>query len=141
MRRLPASAFAVLMANSAYLAAFANPTLFYMANAVLHLVLGLVLMVFALRLLKRWPRECTVFLLCGAFGCYLAARGNTTPHRWALYAHIAASAVVVVLVGARLLGSMVPRWQLGAFAGLAATFMVVPAGVKLYRQAHPNPQY
>ena len=37
--------FVVLLVNTAYIAAFASPTIFYMGNVLAHLVLGLVLAV------------------------------------------------------------------------------------------------
>src|SRR5690242_3741882 len=126
MKRVPVLAFAVLIVNSAYLAAFAHPTVFYMANAVLHLVLGLLLMAFALPLVKRWPRESGLFLLCGVLGCYLAVRGNTMPHRWALYAHIGVAVAVLACISARLMRSSLPRWNVQVFAGLAAIFVILP---------------
>ena len=40
-----AALFVLLLVNTAYIAAFASPTIFYMANVLLHLVLGVVLAV------------------------------------------------------------------------------------------------
>ena len=39
--RLHAAAFAVLLVNSGYIAAFPRATIFFMANVVLHLAVGL----------------------------------------------------------------------------------------------------
>ena len=43
----------VLIVNSAYLAAFAQPSIFYMGNVLLHLGLGLALMVLAVLWARR----------------------------------------------------------------------------------------
>src|SRR5262245_57880627 len=44
-RLMAAAAFVVLLLNSAYLAAYATPSLFYFANVVLHIALGIALTV------------------------------------------------------------------------------------------------
>ena len=45
---------AVLLLNTAYLAAFASPTVFYFANVVLHMVLGVALAAFvAVQVVRR----------------------------------------------------------------------------------------
>ena len=64
----------VLMANSAYLAAVASPTLFFYANVALHVGLGAVVavvaLVYGLKTRHRWPGGASigwiVFLLCAA---------------------------------------------------------------------------
>src|SRR5690242_6535935 len=87
-------ALTLLLVNSAYLAALPSATIFYMANAVLHLCLGLVLALMAVRKLPHWP------VLTGAalLGLFLAVAGNTTPHRWALMAHVAVALLAVAMV-------------------------------------------
>ena len=89
-----------LLVNTAYVSSFADPTIFYMTNALLHLVLGVVLTVAVALLLWRRPEWRRGFgptgaLLAVAFatGAFLAIRGNVTQHRPALIAHIAAAAV------------------------------------------------
>src|SRR5258706_16142861 len=47
--------FVVLLLNTAYITAFASPTIFYMGNVLLHLLLGLVLAVMFALLLARRP--------------------------------------------------------------------------------------
>ncbi len=45
---------AILLLNTAYLAAFASPTVFYFANVVLHMVLGVALAAFlAVQVVRR----------------------------------------------------------------------------------------
>jgi tetratricopeptide (TPR) repeat protein len=102
--------FLVLLINSSYLAAYAEPTLFYFANVVLHLLLGLVAaMAFAVFVAKRLRRMSTAMRatsatlgLSGLLGLYLMVFGATRPYRWALYGHVilatVGSAAVLVLL-------------------------------------------
>src|ERR1019366_3777265 len=112
-RRIAGIALVVLIVNSAYLAAFAQPSIFYMGNVLLHLGLGLALMVLALMWARRYPWECGAFLVAGLPALYLAVRGNTMDHRWALWSHILLALVAVVLIGLRLFRSAGPRaWRM-----------------------------
>src|SRR5258706_4264738 len=98
--------FIVLLLNTAYVAGFSSPTIFYMSNVVLHLALGLALAVSLVLLLQREPEwrggltpATGCFLFAVGLGVFLAGWGNTMDHRWALVAHIAvAGAGVLALV-------------------------------------------
>jgi len=88
----------LLVANSAYLAAFGDANLFYVANALFHPFLGIVAAVLFVAFLRRNPgslsapalRLGAAFLgLSAALGGYLAIFGMTRPNSWALYAHVA----------------------------------------------------
>ena len=109
--------FLVLLLNSAYIAAFASPTIFYMANVLLHLALG-VLLVAALPLVWRKFSVAGVFYLVAAgLGIFLAVRGNVTDNRWALNAHIgiaigALVALFLVLDKGRFRAAYVPALAL-----------------------------
>jgi tetratricopeptide (TPR) repeat protein len=124
LRKLTAAGWVVLLLNTAYLAAFPSPTLFYMGNAVLHLVLGLALTVAVVVLWRRGARAggtagvggtgnaadapaglpaaaagsaaLWLLLVAAAAGVGLAIAGNTTPNRWLLWTHIVASALAVL---------------------------------------------
>src|SRR4051812_41153631 len=98
MRRLSTIALAFLLINSAYLAAFPTPTVFYMANVVLHLGVGLALMILALPLARRYPRESGAFLAAGVPALFIAVRGNTIPHQWILWLHIVLAVLAVALI-------------------------------------------
>ncbi|MBV8202417.1 MAG: hypothetical protein JOZ15_17505, partial [Acidobacteria bacterium] len=126
LKTLVAAGWLVLLLNTAYLAALPSPTLFYMGNAVLHLVLGLALTV---ALVAWWRRSAAasasnlaarapgggaaetaagspaaatgaaavwLLALAAAAGVALAVAGNTTPHRWLLWIPIGASALAVL---------------------------------------------
>jgi tetratricopeptide (TPR) repeat protein len=89
--------YLVLLVNSSYLAAYADPTLFYFGNVALHLVLGVVVMVvFAVYAFKRFRQfspamKLAVLLLAvsAALGLFMMRFGATRPYRWALYSHVA----------------------------------------------------
>jgi tetratricopeptide (TPR) repeat protein len=104
-KRMAGIGLGVLLVNSAYLAAFAHPSIFYVANMLLHLGLGLGLMVLAGLWARRYPWEGGAFLLSGLPAIYLAVRGNTIDHRWALWLHILLAVPAVVLIGVRLFRS------------------------------------
>ena len=87
-----------LVANGAYLAAFGTADFFYVANSLLHPVVGVLAVVFFLVLLARaWRafvgvpgKACLAMLgLSAAFGVYLTVVGMSRPHSLALYAHVA----------------------------------------------------
>jgi tetratricopeptide (TPR) repeat protein len=117
-KTLATAGWLVLLLNTAYIAAFPSPTLFYMGNVVLHLALGLALTVAVVRLWRRGGPTGVVaaaggqndldarspmgrvavwlLLIAAAAGVALAVAGNTTPHRWLLWTHVGASALAVV---------------------------------------------
>lgn len=99
-------AFVILILNSGYLAAFAEPTLFYMLNVLLHIVLGVALVIPFFIFVRRFlaqdaPRgsELAVYMgrlgywsmsPCVLTGLFLVLVNATHAHRWVLYFHIAA---------------------------------------------------
>ena len=92
--------FGLLLLNSAYLAAFATPSVFYMVNVLLHVTAGAVAVLafaFLARNDHRWGA--LLLLAAGVAGTWLAVVGNTLDQRTVLYTHIALSVVAVLLVG------------------------------------------
>src|SRR5947209_3262815 len=85
--------------NTAYLAAFASPSLFYYGNVVLHMALGLGLSVWlGRRLLRAWPamniglRLAWILCAAGALtGVAIMIVGAAGPFRRLLPIHIALS--------------------------------------------------
>jgi len=124
-------ALAVLLINTAYLSALPSPTVFYMANVLLHLVLGLALAAASLVLVRKRPLL-GAFLFSAAIGGYLAIAGNTRSHHWALWLHIVLGFAAVLL--------LLPyaRNRRLLLAG-AALLILAPATAYLYRRAVPNP--
>ena len=88
--------FLILLINSAYLISFGEPTLFYIGNVLIHIVLGVALIVpFIVYVCKRFDGMSIAgkggvgSLGIGAIsGVYLMFVGATTPNRWLLILHI-----------------------------------------------------
>ena len=97
-------ALAILLLNTAYLAAFASPTVFYFANVVLHMVLGVALAAFfAVQVVRRrlQPSQAhrtavralivlsAIVLAAGTgFGILIMVAGAAGRWRWLLPVHI-----------------------------------------------------
>jgi len=143
--------FIVLLVNTAYIAAFASPTIFYMTNVLFHLGLGLALAIALVLLLKSdrdlrrgIPAAVICFLVSLGFGVFLTFWGNVTGHRWALWSHIVAASVGIA--------ALVPYiWKQAATKGagwrrfkqafeIAVIFLAFfPAASSFYRKQFPNP--
>lgn len=105
-------AFVILVLNSGYLAGFAEPTLFYMLNVMLHVVLGTALVIPFFIVVRRFldhdaPKGAELAIYMGRLGywclapclltgLYLVVVNATHSHRWILYFHITAGFVGVV---------------------------------------------
>src|SRR6266404_3990975 len=101
----------LLVINSTYLAAFGDPSLFYVANSLIHPLLGIVVAIlFAAFVAKNRNlfaglagAGSVVFLaLAAAFGLYLAVVGMIRPHSLALYMHVTCAIGGLFLVLLRL---------------------------------------
>jgi Flp pilus assembly protein TadD len=92
---------AVLLLNAGYVAALPSATIFYVANVLLHVVLGVAGTALLCWQWRRSPQ--TVLLLASAvLGGFLLLQGATLPHRWALWNHVAlALAGLAMLLPAR----------------------------------------
>src|SRR5438876_6969848 len=87
--------FIVLLVNTAYVAAFATPSIFYMTNVLIHLGLGLALAIGLFFLLRNDAvlrngigAAAGLFGVALLLGLFLAKAGNIVENRWALWAHI-----------------------------------------------------
>jgi Cytochrome c554 and c-prime/Tetratricopeptide repeat len=166
-QKLAAAGWLVLLVNTAYIAALPSPTLVYMGNVVLHLALGLALTVLALLLWRRragggasgrdggsddggvpaaaaGAAAVWLLALAAAAGVGLAVAGNTTPHRWLLWTHIAVAALAVVAGLLYLRHQAAARgggWRRLQRASLAAALLLLllPAMMIGYRRTHPDP--
>src|SRR5690242_2723137 len=113
MRRALLILFLILLINSAYIGAFAFPTVFYVGNVLLHCVLGIAAAAGLAWLLWK-DREFlqgnvpALVLLCGAAlaGFYLVRFGAVTENRWALYGHVA-----LAVAGSAALARHLWRWR------------------------------
>ena len=136
LRQWTAVLFVVLLINTAYIAAFNSPTIFYMGNVLVHLVLGVVLTVALLFLLGQFPAAAGFFLAAAALGGFLAVRGNTSDHRWALIAHIVAAAIGLAALMPFAM-RQTPTFR-KAFQFSLALLVVLPLSTMLYRKTFPN---
>lgn len=142
----------ILLANTAYIAASAAPTVFYMGNVLMHVVLGIVVAAVGLALLLkdlefRHSRpvqlSMTALVIALGFAAELVRRGNLLEVRWVLLAHIAAGGIAVLLLlplvrqlAAR--GGGARRFAL-AYQSAVALLVVVPAAAAMWTATHPNP--
>ncbi|MDQ1473456.1 MAG: hypothetical protein QOJ99_4936, partial [Bryobacterales bacterium] len=83
--------------NVAYVAALPSATLFYVANILLHLVLGSAA---AAWVCWKWRSNPRVIPLAAAslFGVYLIVQGATSEHRAALWIHIALGVIGLLML-------------------------------------------
>jgi tetratricopeptide (TPR) repeat protein len=128
--------FIVLLVNTAYISAFSSPTIFYMGNVLLHFVLGVALTVALLFLLRPLPVAAGFFLAASALGLFLAIRGNTLDHRWALGAHIAAAAIGLIVLTPFAM-RQAPPFRI-AFQVSLALLVAFPLATAVYRRAVPD---
>jgi len=148
--------FVALLLNSAYLWPLAEPTLLYLGNLALHMLLGVGLAtVFFIYLLRNFKHlslgmrlGLVLFLLSAVPGVVLMKVGGMRPNRWLLHTHIAIAipaAVVLALAFRsfyRQVSSGVERAtsQLAWRSCLVALPMlaVFPTGVKTYQYFFPS---
>src|SRR5258708_9456779 len=94
MRKLLGVLGLLLVMNSAYIAAFAFPTIFYMGNVLLHVVLGIVAASFFGWYIAK-HREfyranglgIALLAIATLLGIWLTFSGATTPNHWAVITH------------------------------------------------------
>jgi len=140
--------FVCLVLNSLYLALRPDASVFYFANVVLHLVLGVALAVGGARRLRRssWPQLPLLLqlsvppLLVAAFtGLALMLLGSTRPYRLLLHAHITSAVLGALPVLAYLLRAFWPqgvaRWR----GGLASVGVATAAALLSTAAVLPRP--
>ena len=130
-----AALFILLLLNTAYIAAFVSPTIFYMASVLLHLVLGVLLLAALPLIWRKFPVAGAFYLVAAGLGIFLAVRGNVTDNRWALNAHIG---IAIGALVALLLALDKGRFR-AAYVPALALMVVLPASTFVYRKAFPNP--
>jgi Flp pilus assembly protein TadD len=107
---------ALLLLNAGYVVALPSATIFYVANVLLHVVIGLAGVVVLCWQWRRSPKI-SVLVVAALLGGFLVVKGAVTDNRWALWAHIALGVVGLAMLLPR------GRWRAGlaALAILAAT--------------------
>jgi len=102
MKQIAAVLFLLLLVNAAYLQAFDTPSVFYMANVLLHIVAGAGVVALFVWTIRRENRMGALLLTAAALlGAYLAYTGNTFDQRLVLWAHIAVALVACLTLGRR----------------------------------------
>ncbi|MCX6611062.1 MAG: hypothetical protein NTW74_09470, partial [Acidobacteria bacterium] len=98
-QRILWAAFALLLLNSAYLAAFAQANIFYMANVLLHIAAGTLVVAAVVWILRREnPVAAALLATTLCIGVALAIVGNTSDKVWVLAAHIAIAVLGVAWI-------------------------------------------
>ncbi|MBV9082212.1 MAG: hypothetical protein JOZ62_06030, partial [Acidobacteriaceae bacterium] len=123
---------AILLVNSALLAAFPSDSLFTIVNVLLHIVLGALIGVLAL-VLSRADRRQLSIIAAAASGILLAIVGNTRDHRVVFLVHIVISLAAVGIVFVRR-----QNWTVAKISAAAAGFVLI-AGLA-YRVYIPHPR-
>ncbi|MGA2721902.1 MAG: tetratricopeptide repeat protein [Bryobacteraceae bacterium] len=114
--------------NAAYVAAAPSATVFYIANVLLHLLLGTASVVW-LGFAYRRSARVVPLVLAGVLGVYLAFVGATTDHRGILLAHIALAVAGLAL--------LMPRWT-APLAALAVLALALRFGAAPERIRNPR---
>ena len=140
--RLLAGGALVLLINTAYVWAFASPTIFYMGNVLLHVVLGTAVVAgFLVLWRQRVPTLAAAALIVSlALGLFLTWAGATTPNRWALWAHILAAALALGALG-RFVAKHATRGYARAFRLCLVLFVALPLSARLYEKFFPDPAH
>ncbi|MBM3728030.1 MAG: tetratricopeptide repeat protein [Acidobacteria bacterium] len=128
MKRLSVILFAALMVNTAYLAGFASPTIFYMANVLFHVLGGVAAVGLFLWCWRTDIRRAAMLslVLCAAAGAWLMWVYNTLDQRWLLWSHIGLGLLGLALLPAR-------------FRNRSLILAAIPLAILTYRSLVPDP--
>jgi tetratricopeptide (TPR) repeat protein len=138
--------YLVLLVNSSYLAAYADPTLFYFGNVAMHLILGVVLTIvlaaYAFRSFSQFSRTMKLAILLLAvsagLGLFMMKFGATRQYRWALYSHISfaiAGSIPLLLVFAKAARSYpASRRRSPVYVGIVSLIFVFPIASTAYNR-------
>src|SRR5258708_30016796 len=121
----------LMSVNAAYVAALRAANVFYIANVVLHPLLGLAAVVWVVWKLPRARQRTVLALLAPAtlLGIYLFFAGATFDHRVVLWSHVAFAIVGLCI--------LIPRWSIAL-----AVLTLAVAGLRfgLPKDRIPNPE-
>ena len=133
MRKWLGIGFLLLLLNAAYIGAFADPTIFYMGNVLLHVVLGVIVIGLAFWAQVRKP----VLLVAAFLGVFLVFTGATRQWRFVLIAHVVVAAVGLVALIPYVIRT--PRVFRNAYFAALALLVLLPAGASIYNNVFPDP--
>src|SRR5438874_11538280 len=143
-----AACLVLLLVNTSYVAAFASPTIFYMANVLAHVALGLVFAILGFFVLARHHElrralnvPAALYAIALAIGIYLTVHGNLSDDRWMLRSHVAAGILAIAALAPfawKAFGAGGPArvWASGV-AAASVLAIALPFGVALYARTHP----
>src|SRR5271155_2961237 len=133
MRRFYFAGLLLLAVNSAYLFSFSQATIFYEANVLLHLALGIALTIVAIFALRRYPLPSIAFITAALPALFLVFKGNTLDHRDVLWIHIALALLALVAIAFKLTEDKFPYYA------AIGVMILMPALVFAYGKLRPNP--
>src|SRR5438270_7829814 len=115
----------LMVLNVTYVAALPSATVFYVANVLLHVVLGAAAAAWLLWRYRRSPKAAPL-ILAALLGIYLIFAGAILDHRAVLYLHIALAAAGIAI--------LLPRWTpalaIAAALALALRFGAPPDRIR-----------
>jgi len=151
VKTIAAIGLIALLVNTAYIAAFASPTIFYMANVLGHVVLGIVVAVVGALALAR-HRElrsstgaaAVLFAVALVIGLYLTVHGNLADDRPVLRLHVVAGVLAVAALAPFAWRAFAAcgssrAWALGG-AAAAMLAVALPVTATVYAKKYP-PQW
>src|SRR5690349_2522018 len=121
---------ALLLLNAAYVAALPSATMFYVANVLLHVIVGLGGVVVLCWQWRRSPKIAAL-VIAALLGGFLLVKGAVTDNRWVLWAHIALGVAGLTLLLPR------GRWR-ASLAALAIMAAALRFGWPADRLRNPN---
>lgn len=147
------SGLLILVLNSSYLFSFNEPSLFYMANVLVHLGLGILLTLAAVLMLRRILSILTasghvalvLLMLAAVLGIVLIFTGSGSHFHWLLYLHIFASAAGILVLAFSLYQKassadaspkMKTAWK--RCCAILIVAFIFPAAGSIYRQRYPS---
>ncbi|MBK5291659.1 MAG: tetratricopeptide repeat protein [Acidobacteriia bacterium] len=132
MMRWAAVLFLLLLANTAYIAGLASASIFYMANVLLHVALGVALLPALFWLARRSPAATLLMALSASLGLWLVWAGALQQNRRVLLLHIALALLALIPL-ARLPHA---AWR-KALSGVAVCGAIFAIAAQLYTYGDP----
>lgn len=145
--------FVVFLVNSAYIGSFADPTIFYMTNVLVHLGLGTALVIGLAFLLVRdselrrgFPIALAFFLVTVGTAGFLVWTGAILEYKWVWWVHIGAAALGLITLLPFVLKKAASdggNWQIfrNAYSGCLALLILFPSATATYNKLFPNPSH
>jgi tetratricopeptide (TPR) repeat protein len=140
--RILGALFLALLLNSGYISAFATPSIFYVGNVLLHIVLGIAATVLFIQWIRpRWQKTgvaAGLLFASAALGLYLAWFGAVRSNKWAVQLHILLAALGIGALVPYLLRATRLRFQ-RAFVATLGVAILLPLGVAWSHRIWPDP--